>query len=483
MPAPFFFNDRLKTKIFLLAVVPFLAAIASIGIGVRQQATALARTQHATMQAAYLSSKEIELRHYVELATSAIEPLYDPNAAGATTPPADETARQRAALAVLQKMDFGPDGYFFVYDMHGRSLMHPREPSLVGQDLWNLRDPQGALTIQQLVTAAQHGGGYVRYMWHRPSTGKLAPKLGYVVALPRWGWMVGTGIYLDDVDSTLAHIDERASANIERTLQWLGVIALAGVGVFALGALVLNVSEYRSTDAKLKRLAQQVVESQEQERARLSRELHDGISQMLVSAKLLLESALARFERGETRVAAAEASLSTGLTRLSDTLREVRRISHALRPAMLDDLGLAAALEQLTRELADESSMEIGFTLEGEGDAPMRASARAAPLPDAVNTVLFRIAQEALTNIVKHAHARRAALTLDIGQDGVTLAIADNGRGFDVALAQADPRAGMGLRNMRERLEPLGGQLSISSKPGHTVLTAWVPIRPGGART
>lgn len=511
MPAPFFFNDRLKTKIFLLAVVPFLAAIASIGIGVRQQATALARTQHATMQAAYLSSKEVELQHYVELATSAIEPLYAPDdghdtpaadaadaaSAAALPVPASVAARQRAALAVLQKMDFGQDGYFFVYDMHGRSLMHPREPGLVGQDLWNLRDPQGALTIQQLVSAASHGGGFVRYMWHRPSTGKLAPKLGYVVALPRWGWMVGTGIYLDDVDSTLAHIDERASANIERTLQWLGIIALAGVGVFALGALVLNVSEYRNTDAKLKRLAQQVVESQEQERARLSRELHDGISQMLVSAKLLLESALARFERGETRVPAAEASLSTGLTRLSETLREVRRISHALRPAMLDDLGLAAALEQLARELAEESEMEIGFTQSGAkagnvsgnaagntaGNAAGHASgdsganANAAPLPDAVNTALFRIAQEALTNIVKHAGARRAALTLDVAPNGVTLSIADNGRGFDVAHALADPRAGMGLRNMRERLEALGGRLSLSSKPGHTVVAAWVPLR------
>jgi two-component system, NarL family, sensor kinase len=502
MPAPFLFNDRLKTKIFLLAVVPFLAAIASIGIGVRQQATALARTQHATMEAAYLSSKEVELRHYVELATSAIAPLYAPeanegtdsaaanhaasaaaSAAAAVPAPADEAARQRAALAVLQKMDFGADGYFFVYDMHGRSLMHPREPGLVGQDLWNLRDPQGKLTIQRLIAAASRGGGFVRYMWHRPSTGKLAPKLGYVVALPRWGWMVGTGIYLDDVDSALAHIDERASANIERTLQWLGVIALAGVGVFALGALVLNVSEYRSTDAKLKRLAQQVVESQEQERARLSRELHDGISQMLVSAKLLLESALARFERGEARVPAAEASLATGLTRLSDTLREVRRISHALRPAMLDDLGLAAALEQLTRELADESEIEIGFTQSGVDGARTSAPRNpgAAPLPDAVNTVLFRIAQEALTNIVKHAHARRAALTLEIAQNGVTLAIADNGHGFDVEHAQADPRAGMGLRNMRERLEPLGGRLSVSSKPGHTVVTAWVPIRPAGS--
>ncbi|WP_322030890.1 cache domain-containing protein [Paraburkholderia sp. J76] len=484
MPAPFFLADRrLKTKIFLLAVVPFLAAIAGIGIGVREQATQLAQTQHATMQSAYLSSKEIELRHYVELATSAIAPLYAPegeSASAALPVPASEAERQRAALAVLQKMDFGPDGYFFVYDMHGRSLMHPREPALVGQDLWNLRDPQGALTIQQLIAAAQRGGGYVRYMWHRPSTGKLAPKLGYVVPLPRWGWMIGTGIYLDDVDSTLAHIDERASANIRHTIQWLGVIALAGVLVIAAGALVLNVSEHRSTDAKLKRLAQQVVESQEQERARLSRELHDGISQMLVSVKLLLESALARFERGETRVPAAEASLATGLSRLSDTLREVRRISHALRPSMLDDLGLAAALEQLTRELAEQTGIEIAFTQ----STPKPASRKAQPpaLPDAVNTVLFRIAQEALTNIVRHAQAARAALTLEVDANGVTLGIADNGRGFDVAHVLADPRAGLGLRNMRERLESLGGRLGIASQPGHTLVTAWVPVASNAAR-
>ncbi|MEX3917780.1 cache domain-containing protein [Paraburkholderia sp. BR10872] len=482
MPAPFFFADRrLKTKIFLLAVVPFLAAIAGIGIGVRQQATQLAQTQHATMQSAYMSSKEIELRHYVELATSAIAPLYAPgeNASDALPAPDSEADRQLAALAVLQKMDFGPDGYFFVYDMHGRSLMHPREPALVGQDLWNLRDPQGALTIQQLIAAAQRGGGYVRYMWHRPSTGRLAPKLGYVVPLPRWGWMIGTGIYLDDVDSTLAHIDERASANIEHTIQWLGAIALAGVLVIALGALVLNVSEHRSTDAKLKRLAQQVVESQEQERARLSRELHDGISQMLVSVKLLLESALARFERGETRVPAAEASLATGLSRLSDTLREVRSISHALRPSMLDDLGLAAALEQLTREMAEQTGIEIAFTQTAPKPASKKAQVPA--LPDAVNTVLFRIAQEALTNIVRHAQAARAALTLEVAASGVTLGIADNGRGFDVAHALADPRAGLGLRNMRERLESLGGRLDITSQPGHTLVTAWVPIASNAA--
>ncbi|KDB06374.1 multi-sensor signal transduction histidine kinase [Burkholderia sp. lig30] len=455
---------KLKAKIFLLAIVPFLVAIAGIGIGVRQQATSLARTQHATIQAAYLSSKEIELRHYVDLATSAITPLYEASGRNAR----DDALLRMQALAMLQKMDFGPDGYFFVYDLHGNALMHPREPARVGHNYWAMRDPQGGLTIQQLIAAASHGGGYVRYMWQRPSTGHLAPKLGYVVALERWGWMLGTGIYLDDVDTALQRIDARASANIDRTMAWLTAIALAGAAAIAVCALVLNVSESRSADAKLKRLAQRVVESQEQERARLSRELHDGISQMMVSAKLMLESALARFERGTARMPEAEQALASGIGRLGDTLREVRRISHALRPAMLDDLGLAAALEQLVRELSTETGIEIGYTQVAHGG--MR------PLPAAVNTALFRIAQEALSNILRHAHASRAAVTLDVAAHAVTLTIADNGCGFDAERTQTDARDGIGLRNMRERLDALGGALTIASQAGHTLVAARVPL-------
>nr|WKF62126.1 Signal transduction histidine-protein kinase/phosphatase DegS [Paraburkholderia busanensis] len=455
---------KLKAKIVLLAIVPFLGAMASIEIGVREEAIALAEAQHATTQAAYMASKQLELKHYVELASTAIAPLYDAGQENAR----DDSMLRTRALDVLQKMDYGKDGYFFVYDTHGRSLMHPREPDLVGRDLWELRDPQGILTIQQLLAASARGGGYVRYVWHKPSTGKLASKLGYVVPLERWGWMIGTGIYLDDVDAALADLDARAAANIDRTMKWIDAIAVAGIAVIALCALVLNVTEYRSADAKLKRLAQQVVESQENERARLSRELHDGISQMMVSVKLLLESALARFERSDVRVPAAEAALATSLTRLGDTLREVRRISHALRPSMLDDLGVAAALEQLTRELGEQSSIEIGFT--------QIAHTHAAVLPDVVNTVLFRIAQEALTNIVRHAQATSAALTLEISHDAVTLTITDNGRGFDVTDAFVGRRAGVGLRNMRERLEALGGNLSLNSQPGHTLVSARVPL-------
>ncbi|WP_206957659.1 cache domain-containing protein [Trinickia acidisoli] len=464
---------KTKTKIFLLAIVPFVVAIVGIGIGVRLQASALADAQRETVKAAYLSSKQSELKHYVDLATSAIAPLYDAHGDAK-----DDAARRREALAMLQRMDFGPDGYFFVYDMRGNSLMHPREPDLVGHNWWLLRDPNGSLTIQQLIAAASKGGGYVRYVWHRPSTNRLEAKLGYVVPLPRWGWMVGTGIYLDGVNEALARIDASASANIARTMTWIGIIALMGFGIITACALFLNVSEYRSADAKLKHLAQQVVESQEHERARLSRELHDGISQMMVSVKLLLESALARLERAghpQVRVPSAEAALGTALTRLSHVLREVRRISHALRPSMLDDLGLAVALEQLTRELGEETGIEMRVETD--------AASRAAALPTTVNTALFRIAQEALTNIVRHANAAHATLAFTVCEVSATLAITDDGHGFDVEHAQADLRGGIGLRNMRERLDALAGMLTIESAPGHTVVTAAVPLpHPVSAR-
>ncbi|GLU33409.1 cache domain-containing protein [Trinickia caryophylli] len=463
---------KVKTKIFLLAIVPFLVAIAGIGIGVRMQATSLAKAQHATVETAYMSSKQMELKHYVELATSAIAPFYG---ASADSPQDDATLR-RKALEVLQKMDFGQDGYFFVYDMQGNSLMHPREPGLVGRNLWEMRDPQGALPIQELIAAAARGGDYVRYTWHRPSTGQVEAKLGYVVPLPRWGWMLGTGIYLDGVNAALARIDESASANIGRTMMWIGAIALEGFVVIAACAVFVNVTEHRSADAKLKRLAQQVVESQEQERARISRELHDGISQKMVSVKLLFESALARLESAseQARVPSAEAALSTGLVRLSDALREVRRISHALRPAMLDDLGLAAALEQLCREVGEEAGIDIAFTRNTSANAPV--------LSDAINTAFFRIAQEALANILRHAHAKHAALTIDADEHAVSLTIIDDGIGFDIEQAQADARGGIGLRNMRERLDALGGNLSLASTAGRTVVIARVPLSRANAR-
>lgn len=459
---------KLRLKILLLAVVPLLIAVAAISVAVYVQGMQLAQREKQVVEQAWLSSKESELRHYVSLAYSAVAPLQN---AG------DDPATQARALALLEQMEFGHDGYFFIYDLHGKNLMHPRQPELVGQSLWDLRDTRGQPVIQNLLAAARHGGNQgqaVRYLWEKPSSGQTVEKLGYVVIMERWGWMLGTGIYLDDVEQTLAHIDAAAQANIRNMFAWVGgIVAAAILGVTACG-LALNISDHRQSDAKLQLMARRVVHSQEDERARLSRELHDGISQILVSIKLSLEAARERLQTqtGDPHtLALIDRPLSGALDRLNTAVGEVRRISHNLRPTVLDDLGLPAALEHLGREFAvahEDGAPPLAVRLHTTGDV--------RPLPEAHATALFRITQEALTNVLRHAHASRADITLDYAKRGLSLTIADNGVGFDYANVQQDPQLGIGLRNMRERMAALAGTLTCHADDQGTRLQAWLPL-------
>jgi two-component system NarL family sensor kinase len=186
---------KLRQKYLLLAVAPLVLAMLAIALAVLHQANALARRQRALVEAAYLQSKEAELHHYVDLVQSAITPRVQSGH--------NDDATRQAAMQTLARLDFGPDGYVFLYDLQGHALLHPRQPELVGHDLSQMRDAQGQLTIQQLLAAAHCGGGTVPYWWRKPSTGQTMPKLGYVNAIPQWNWMVGTGLYLDDVDRAL----------------------------------------------------------------------------------------------------------------------------------------------------------------------------------------------------------------------------------------------------------------------------------------
>ncbi len=473
---------RLRLKILLLAILPLVASLLLIAVAVRQQERTLLAREHAAVQRTYMEARRDELRHYVELAVSTLQPLYrrDPSAS-----PAQVEADKREALRLLSALDYGEDGYFFVYDLEGRVLMHSRQPELLGRNLWDMRDPLGRPTIQQLIAQARAGGGYVDYQWRKPSSGELAPKLGYVVAMERWNWMVGTGLYLDGIRATLEQLDREAQANIAQTMWWIAGIAVFGVALISACALALNLSDHRIAEAKLRALAHQVVRSQEEERAHLSRDLHDGVSQTLVSTKLLIESAQ---QAGDT------ALLPRALERLNDSLIEVRRLSHRLRPALLDTLGLPAALEHLARELDggdDTGPVSVDVRIVGE---PVE-------LPELLNTVLFRVAQEALTNVLKHARAGRVEMTLAFGSGGgvdgagagravsadtgaevdpddpdhpglapgaVLLRVLDDGAGFDPeATDRDDPSQGIGLRNMRERLASVGGVLDLQSSPGH----------------
>jgi two-component system NarL family sensor kinase len=448
---------NLRTKIVALAVAPLLVALVLVALAVRHQEHDLAQRERALIERSYMAQRRSELRSYVELAISNLRPLYDSGQ--------DDDATRNEALRRLAALDYGDDGYFFVYDLQGNSLMHSRQPELVGQNLWDMRDSQGRYTIRELIKGArEEGGGYVEYEWRKPSSAQMAPKLGYVTALPRWNWMVGTGLYLDDIQSTMDALDRQMSANVTTTLLWIAGIAALCLGVVSAAGLLLNLSEHRTAEAKLRLLARRVVQSQEEERGHLARELHDGTSQTLVSAKLLIESAVESLERARQ---ATPAALGKALHRLNDSLIEVRRISHRLRPALLDTLGLPAALERLGDEFGEEGAIDASIMVEGE----------AYELTPEVKTALFRVTQEALTNVRKHAQAHRVHIALGFTEDAVRLEIGDDGIGFDADAMHLDPKRGIGLRNMRERVEAIGGHLSVRSGRGETSIVAEVPAR------
>src|SRR6185369_15028980 len=134
---------------------------------------------------------------------------------------------------------------------------------------------------------------------------------------------------------------------------------------------------------------------------------------------------------------------------------------------VLDVLGLPAALEHLGDEFSEHSSLQFSFKVRGEQRR----------LPDEVNTVLFRVAQESLTNIEKHAGATQVRLRLVYHRGGLRMRLIDDGLGFDVPKIRVDPRRGIGLRNMRERVESIGGSFSIVSRPGQTQVLAEIPAQ------
>jgi two-component system NarL family sensor kinase len=445
---------RLPYKVTLIAMVPLIASVIMITLAQRHQEAQLATRQRDLIKQVYMDSTRADLRHYAALALSTLSPLYNTGR--------DDDEIKQQAMRQLAVLDYGSDGYFFLYDDQGVSLMHPRQPELVGQNLSGMVDADGRYPVRLMMEKAKQGGGFVEYSWHKPSAGGPAPKLAYVTPLPRWHWWIGTGIYIDDIEHVLDALDHELSVSVNNTMRWIAGITLLALMLIFGGGLWISMHELRMADAKLTLLAHQVVGSQEAERAYLSRELHDGTSQTLVSVKLLTEAALDQLPPENI---AARAALSRAVARLQDALAEVRGMSHRLRPVMLDTLGLSAALGQLADEMWTHSTTR--FTMRVEG--------LVFDLPEDIKTVLFRVTQEALTNIQKHAHATQVDLRLVFSHSGLQLRLLDNGVGFDTDAVLRHPRRGIGLRNMRERLASIDGRLDLQSRPGQTLLVADVP--------
>jgi len=212
--------------------------------------------------------------------------------------------------------------------------------------------------------------------------------------------------------------------------------------------------------ARMRALAAEVIEVGDRERAALARELHDSTAQRL--AALQLEISAAARDAKDRELATRLATIRDAA---EDVTEEVRLLSHTVHPRVLDDLGLVPALHKLARD----SSTGTGI------DVDVEANTDGASVPHPVAAALYRVAQEAVRNAVRHAAPRRVRVVLYQENGSATLEVLDDGKGFDLQEAERR-RPGMGLLSMRERVSLVDGELAIRTAPGGgTAISATVP--------
>lgn len=220
--------------------------------------------------------------------------------------------------------------------------------------------------------------------------------------------------------------------------------------------------EARRYQSRLIQLSSQVLTAHEEERKRVARELHDDTAQNLTSILVRLRLLERSLDSGEARKGVEELRELTG-----STLEGVRRLAVDLRPTALDDLGLVAALQSFVEGFRRRWPVMVG----------LRSNGLRQRLPPQVELVLYRVVQEALYNVAKHAQARNAWVTLQRAGGVVTAVVEDDGQGFDVEEALGSSERGLGLFGMKERLALVGGTLEIDSARGRgTRITARVPL-------
>ncbi|MCL6283045.1 cache domain-containing protein [Ruegeria sp. 2012CJ41-6] len=437
------FRPNYAQKLSLLATLPLIAAVAAIALVVSYQSRRLAEREIAQLEHQLIEAKKAELRNYVTQARNGFYFIYGSAA------PDDQEAKDQVAQ-ILSAMIYGDEGFFFVYDYDGNNLVSPRQTDMINRNWVGLTDSDGTPVVDELIRIARQGAGYHTYLWPKPSTGDEARMITYVTSFPSWRWAVGTGVFIDDVLASVAAARAQVEKRARATFYYIGGITLIALLVVFLSGMVINIRERRLADAKLKALTQRVFDAQEEERGRVARELHDGISQILVGVRYALDNARRRLMRGDGGGAAPP--LEKGLDNLGTAITEVRRISRDLRPGVLDDLGLGPALKALTDDFGERTGIETGFST-----VVFRNR-----LDQDSKIALYRIAQEALTNIERHSGATSVSIDLRGHKKGATMRIADNGRG----LPQDRRGAGLGLRNMQERIEQLDGTLRILSSRG-----------------
>ncbi len=361
---------RSRTKLLLLTVIPLvlITTVSSfvyywIGKNSLQQELVQYREQ-------LVDSRKQELKAYLMMGVTSIKSLYE----------ADNSEQNKAlAKDILKSMRFESDGYFFAYDSKGVNTLHAMNPALEGKNLYGLKDDNGVPVIAGLIDAAKTGDGFLYFSWMKPSIKAQAPKLGYAEYLPKWDWVLGTGIYIDDIDVQVAEFQQQRLAVLhDQTviavgLSFLGLVItsiivslLVARGVAPLQHIVVSLKDVAAGGGDL--TARLKVESRDEvgEVASAFNDFMDKLHPMIADIRLSADEVSSAAAELDKQTSKSSQQMNDHCLETDKVVTAVTEMSATAREVANNTNSTAQAIESANQQII-EAQREVNLAIEGIG--------------------------------------------------------------------------------------------------------------------
>ncbi|QPI63892.1 methyl-accepting chemotaxis protein [Vreelandella venusta] len=340
-------NLSLQAKVLMLVLLPLFIVTAGL---VAFDAYGRIQNTHETLanqREVLIEERRNAVRDIVQMATSAISPIYEQADAN------DEEAKQQVA-EIVRAMRFEGNNYVFIYDFDGNNIVTAPAPEREGTNMMDVRTPDGNYLIRDILQVAKNGGGFHSYLWEYPSTREIEPKHSYVDSLEKWGWMIGAGVYVTDVDAVVAELAATANADLRQSILFailLGAALFLAVALLAFGFVRRTVGPIKRTASAMHDIAQ----GRGDLTRRLAVESNDEVGNLAVQFNAFVE-------------------------RMQETLRDVRRstmsVYHSAGEISHSSEELATRTEQAAANLQETSASmeEITSTVNHSADNAQQAN-------------------------------------------------------------------------------------------------------------